>query len=807
MRLKIDFRPPAVFTCLFIAIFLILTLWAVYQNSTQESLFVSLESMRSDFAAQTDRRAVNVDIIVPKNRFLAYGSYLTIPSGVYEAVFSVDSASPQPGEVEFQIASEKGRSILAFLAVKVEDFPSQYSLQFILQEEAEIEPRVLYRSGSTAAVVEKTTIERLKGTIPWQQILFRALFYAVILTFLVLSVYHSLKGSSKWKFYLACLLFFLGCFLILQRAWVSEDAFITLRHVDNFVAGDGPVFNVKERVEGFTHPLWFFIVSFFRWLGLSPKGAVILPGLVASFAALYVLFFRFRFSGVSDSHPLLNPGAAVLIGAGAFIDFGTSGLETGLSYLLLVLFAKYIAEDRWENQPLAMGLIAALLVLNRPDFAVFFIYLFCFYLYDLFKRKIPFSRVARYLVFPAILVGGYQVFRLGYYAAMFPNPFYAKSGSGSYFSQGFKYLLDLFQGSLLWAVLGLAILGILMNLRHGRIRNRSMIFFAGLVHGFFVVRGGGDFMHGRFLLPAFILFAASISGAFDRFFKKKALHSIYATTACLALFILSFNILPVQLKGTYYNHGISNERFAYYRDNIVPLKHLFTDTVILMWKNIGRNYRTLSGKTKLDIRIAYKNVGFTGYYAGKMVYVVDELGLTDPVVSRISITHRERPGHEKHAPLGYLIQRDLTFHETPFPLWNEIAETRFGILWDLSPGTLDRLSSVVADDYKSRLDSHVRDYLTGLEPGDLQSQADLLFFLKSIWYPHAADEDRELFDEKYQEDIIAQFSTSLRWIQDNKKQVERLLTRHQRPLNLKRFFNNIAFALKYDWKLEFSPEE
>lgn len=36
--------------------------------------------------------------------------------------------------------------------------------------------------------------------------------------------------------------------VVLMYAWVSEDAFITLRYVNNMLHGFGPVFNVGERV-------------------------------------------------------------------------------------------------------------------------------------------------------------------------------------------------------------------------------------------------------------------------------------------------------------------------------------------------------------------------------------------------------------------------------------------------------------------------------------------------------------------------------------------------------------------------------
>ena len=41
--------------------------------------------------------------------------------------------------------------------------------------------------------------------------------------------------------------------LALRSAWVAEDAFITLRTVDNLSHGHGPTWNAGERVQAFTH--------------------------------------------------------------------------------------------------------------------------------------------------------------------------------------------------------------------------------------------------------------------------------------------------------------------------------------------------------------------------------------------------------------------------------------------------------------------------------------------------------------------------------------------------------------------------
>lgn len=798
-------HPLWLFPTTLLCLFLILSIRSFFQVKKADKFTVSLGNFLSDFIRPQDKDPLIDGIISKEKKFVAFGRYIHVPPGEYKAIYYLESPSPDPVDLKLQIAAERGKSILLSRAVHLQTFSIKEEISFKINVEKEIEPRVLYLSGNKDIKLHQVVIQKIKSIFPWGNIIYNAIFYSICCTLIILSMFYSFRNTQDWKYFLAAFLFFIGCFLILRRAWMSEDAFITLRHVENFIKGHGPVFNIRERVEGFTHPLWFFMVSFFRRLGLSPKGAAILPGLLASFTALYMLFFRIRFRQNSEPGMQLNPAAAVLIGTSAFIDFGTSGLETSLSFLLLVLYAKFLAEERWLKQPVAIGLICALLTLNRPDFAIFLILIFLLFLYEAARKRAGLKHLTSFLIPPFLLVGGYQVFRMGYYAALFPNPFHAKSGSGAHLSQGIKYLWDFCQGSLFLLILFFVFLAFFLTRGQRNLKARSLILFSGLLHGFFVIRGGGDFMHGRFLLPAFLLIVLSLTGVFDRFFEKKiALKNTFVAVS-LILFFFSIHTTPVQQRGKRFNNGISDERSFYYKDKIIPLKYLFTDTMILMWKTIGINYRNLSEKAKLNIRIAYKNVGFTGFYAGQHVYILDKLGLTEPVISRISLPLRRRPGHEKYAPFGYLIFKKLTFHDTPFPLWNKMANSQFGVLWDLSAKTLIKFDFFLEENFKKDLDVQISNYLNQLEKESLPEQADFLFFLKQFWYPHASKDNQELFGCVYDENIINQYSGSFAWIQENKENIHSLLLHIQGPVNAGGFFKNIRFALTHGFKLKFTP--
>ena len=50
------------------------------------------------------------------------------------------------------------------------------------------------------------------------------------------------------------------------RRWMSDDGLIVLRTVRNLLAGNGPVFNVGERVEANTSTLWQYLITAVAWV-------------------------------------------------------------------------------------------------------------------------------------------------------------------------------------------------------------------------------------------------------------------------------------------------------------------------------------------------------------------------------------------------------------------------------------------------------------------------------------------------------------------------------------------------------------
>jgi len=52
--------------------------------------------------------------------------------------------------------------------------------------------------------------------------------------------------------------------------YTIDDTYITLRYSHNLAMGNGPVFNVGEKVEGYSCPMWVFFLGFAEWIGCDP---------------------------------------------------------------------------------------------------------------------------------------------------------------------------------------------------------------------------------------------------------------------------------------------------------------------------------------------------------------------------------------------------------------------------------------------------------------------------------------------------------------------------------------------------------
>ncbi|MFI5607662.1 hypothetical protein [Amycolatopsis sp. NPDC051903] len=281
-------------------------------------------------------------------------------------------------------------------------------------------------------------------------------------------------------------------YLAWRRRWMSDDGLLVLRTVRQILAGHGPVFNVGERVEASTSPLWTWLLA---GLGTIPGPALewlsVVTGLVCSVAGL---FFAMDGARRLYAGPVVPAGALIVCALPPFRDFATSGLETGLAMLWLGLTWWLLVRG---GAPKTTAFVIGLGVLVRPDLALFSIVAFA----ALVLLRRPSLRTGfGWLGVGLALPVAYQVFRMGYYGLLVPNTALAKEAGDANWPRGFAYLLDLIDPYYLWLPLPLLAVAAYLS-RKSRILTLAPVAGSVLLAAY-VVRVGGDFMHGRMLLPA-----------------------------------------------------------------------------------------------------------------------------------------------------------------------------------------------------------------------------------------------------------------------------------------------------------------
>lgn len=343
-----------------------------------------------------------------------------------------------------------------------------------------------------------------------------------------------------------------------QRRWIADDGLIVLRTVRNLVAGNGPVFNAGERVESNTSTLWTYLVYAthevvgYR-LELVVLGLALTLSMIAVACAMLGtrVMYRGTRRGPAGGPVLLLPfGVIVYVMLPPARDFASSGLETGLvicwigvMWLGLQLWARAPhREARWGLPTVgtaAIAFVAGLGPLVRPELALAAV---------VFLALMAVSRQSwRHLGWLVALAGTvpvvYQLWRMSYYALPYPLTAVAKDAGGAKWDKGAEYLWDLLAPYTLLLPLAVILAAGLVSLwalrrAGGRadqpdrvetdddevgglrgLRNRArstpvvtIAFLAvAVIMLAYVTRVGGDFMHGRVLLPSLFLFLLPVS--------------------------------------------------------------------------------------------------------------------------------------------------------------------------------------------------------------------------------------------------------------------------------------------------------
>ncbi|MCQ9352698.1 hypothetical protein NQ015_07100 [Corynebacterium sp. 153RC1] len=522
------------------------------------------------------------------------------------------------------------------------------------------------------------------------------------------------------------LLAFLGAW---ERRWMSDDGLIVLRTVRNILAGNGPVFNAGERVEANTSTLWQYLIALVGWVlpEVRLESIALWLALLFSTAALGVATWATTGLWRHRTGVLLLPlGGLIYIALPPARDFATSGLEWGLSiFWIAVLWLLLVRWVRRTGGALPLAFWAGMSWLIRPELALYggLVGLLLLLAAGSWRARAAILAVA--LPLPA----AYQLFRMGYYGLLVPHTAVAKSASGAQWGSGWEYLLDLASPYWLWLPLLLALVagvlvsrsiddaasadptqGVLAGLRRPAVAV-LLVELAALLHLLYVIRVGGDFMHGRMLLlPLFTLLlpvavlpvALADAEGLTRWRRYAPAFAWCAVAGWAALVTLGVHghkweppsdlgELSVVDEREFWTWNTGRESgdapmfaqdflavplVADYREQIavgleenaamllsVRAEPTFTpvegqradlDGVLYTWLPVERGF-TGPDLANTPLTVSMLNLGVTGMNAPLDVRVLDPMGLANPLAARQPRIEGGRIGHDKLLPTEWQI--------------------------------------------------------------------------------------------------------------------------------------------------------
>lgn len=440
--------------------------------------------------------------------------------------------------------------------------------------------------------------------------------------------------------------------VVTRSAWVCDDAFITLRMLDNLFSGHGLTYNPAERVQAFTHPGWALWLAIPYAITREPWLTTMAVSGVTTLGAMIALLHLHATKKLAP----FTVGAA-LVSSKAWVDYATSGLEAPLLWLLLAGFA----HDVLRRGPLwrVVGL-AALIGLTRLDALL------------LVAPAVAWatSRAAARHRWRAQLawapLAGWLAGATLYYGTPWPNPAFAKLGAGvSHLALAGQALH--YAAWTLWndPTTLLLLAGGLTSTAIRPTRGRTALAAGIAAYLLYLLWIGGDFMGGRFFAAPLWMSILLLARAPLRLRHHRGL-----TVGSILVSLVS-PYAPLRSGPGYTKapaaHGVVDER-GYYWDGtgLVTTAGSRTEpTHEFVRAGRAARHHPIHGGV-----VVKSTIGLYGYYAGSNVHIVDRLGLADPFLARQPLPEGAtwRIGHFRRAiPAGYLesLRRDDNLVEDP----------------------------------------------------------------------------------------------------------------------------------------------
>lgn len=466
------------------------------------------------------------------------------------------------------------------------------------------------------------------------------------------------RHRDSSRFSLVILVGLIALFLVATtgQSFLCDDAYITFRYAHNLAAGHGAVFNIGERVEGYTNLLWMLGLAGVAYLGGRPESWSTLVSTAASGTLLFFFWRHVQQRGGSPGgqHVLL----LLFCGSAPFIVWTTGGLETALFTLLVFLaVASHISLSQGAGssaRACLLGCYLAAACVTRPE-AIVLLPILSIAMWIRSRSGDVTPRQVLWHIAPGVMtVLGVTMWRLLYYGHWLPNTLAAKTSGYISAMQGLAYAGYFLLESSMWVPLSLIAVRLWKKPALRRDPDIVLPLIAALGIVGVIVVAGGDFMAmGRLLVPVVPLVLLALS----RVLVSKDASRLHARSLFPALVCL-YLVLNV-----YMLYRTNQVETAYKFDSIGTVQAYEQE-----WRDVAVLLRANSFPTD---SVALTPVGVIPYHTN--LYTVDLLALVAPDLSgyrrrptatrvghslAIEPSHllRLRPqfiiGHPKVAPIG-----------------------------------------------------------------------------------------------------------------------------------------------------------
>jgi hypothetical protein len=361
---------------------------------------------------------------------------------------------------------------------------------------------------------------------------------------------------------------------------------------------------------------------------------------------------------------------------------------------------------------------------------------------------------------PFLLYLAYMAWKVQFYGDVLPNTYYAKSADLTYYEQGVIYAALFHLASQLWIALPMLAVWLAVPARDGPTRRFKAFAVASVVvYEIYVLKVGGDFMHGRFyvtITPLILLGCAQLVLALGSDLRRSAepaarRGSRWPAFVAAPLLVATAGELP-------YFEGKEELFYVVQESNFYPLED--TDPITVN----HNNFRAGQALARLreggaELTVATSGIGMLGYLSE--IPVIDLVGLTDAHVAHQKLKRRGRPGHEKQAHRAYIAERDPHLVRGHYQPRSRRRLTRIVLgkgtggrwhIWRYDRELMRRVKEIDPEvrfrDFEAYLDGYIR----GLRRKKREVVLRDLRWFKAYYFDHNDDQERL---EKIQRWLVA----------------------------------------------------